>query len=1391
MKKLILWQIIFFVVFISPAFSDTMMGLAAHYPMNGDGTNVISAANSATVSGTEATADRNGLVDGALNFNGSDQMIAPGASSPMLQEQITLSAWVMPGSHKKQYIVSKGNEPYFSYALYLNFYNEGVFTVSVDRTPYSVKFSNYPTNNWFHIAATYDGNTIKIFFNGVLKNTIAVSGNIDFDDSDVYIGSLSMSYVDVFDGAIDDVRIYERALNEADIVELYSISENEQDNGDQNISDPDPDICSADTLQLCKNEMTCLAFGGLWQDNTCTKPVATTPPGNCSKTDPKYCINKEACREAGGIWHFGICMPDDSTLICMQNNYTYCDSKEECLKVGGMWDGSLCVENTVQEDPPEELPTYFGKLLNFQTGFANAAGGLGINISNLTFSGQKFDVTILLGLDGTWTVTDPENNSDEESGIDLATAMIDVVGDNALFIRGFDYFDATYNFKVEFNLDGSYNIRDFEWAAPVKGRIIPGVAGVLYEYGNAPDGTRKNVEQIAAMDHFLFLAVRSNSADQLIEVFDIGNPLEPVLLQTLDFGNITANQQAVYDFPKMFVFSETLIVQSGTTVKAYKMNTENRLEEITELNNDIFSYASAGTEMGSNFLSIDRGEGRTFVNFTNPTAPFILTDTSFTSGLASFDADVVGSYDGNAAVMGIDGSDVTVTVYKRHINEHMDYFWSDKISLIFNPDILDRSLRSVVIDVAESIDVDTSLNLVMDGYRQELGFNEDYSIDTLISSHHGDMDRVIDVLQRYGIDPNDPFKLAVEKIVFDSVNELFETRISQQLFSPVIFGWAEKTLGFDIREQELSEIVAGLKNLLDQDIELSGGAATYFAKKVVGPLIGNPPYINYTMDQLIDSIAGTFKEDSIGEELSLAITILTGGGLLSKLMLYTDFDENIPCLLSDNAIDLLRMLMYDHVGLNPDGLAIIEIIKLYFYFDNNPDFENYMARVNASIEDMHGKLAVSLSDTLLPIIRALDFAGDMQTSIDTFTRELPGRRVIAKAIAELVADRFEIAGVDTLRPIRSVLLDFDLFIDQVDFPDITYHLSDVGELRAAIGTLTMQPIEDQFNYTTADQFRINEIIRASAEYSDVMVEFAEKFLIDYVGKGWGCFDINASMRSVISSYIASRIDLGGSVGANVSSVYDGLFSARRSADTIIDALPIFTTYYQAKRAADGDCLAAWRVFIDIAEYAAAAVAWLDSGASITSLITSDVALEEAYNIAINYVVDTMIMEITSKILGQFMGNYSMMTSVILPEDYRFDIASYSTLNPVRVDGMIMEDRLGFVLREEFNFLTPRKLSLITLQPENPGVTKNEISLGDWMTVDYVHNIQGLVMVGGQIMENGKLEPAAMFVDAAAQFPEVTVIKNSQIASATEIKLTGGGTTLILSGPSGIFFAPVW
>ena len=75
------------------------------------------------------------------------------------------------------------------------------------------------------IAITYKDNNVKGYFNGVLVDEGPIVGPIVLNTLPLEIGRDIPGATEVFNGKIDDVRIYNRELNDLEILELFDMGD--------------------------------------------------------------------------------------------------------------------------------------------------------------------------------------------------------------------------------------------------------------------------------------------------------------------------------------------------------------------------------------------------------------------------------------------------------------------------------------------------------------------------------------------------------------------------------------------------------------------------------------------------------------------------------------------------------------------------------------------------------------------------------------------------------------------------------------------------------------------------------------------------------------------------------------------------------------------------------------------------------------------------------------------------------------------------------------------------------------------------------------------------------------------------------------------------------------
>jgi len=175
--------------------------------------------NNGTISGAKWTTS--GRFGSALSFDGANDWVTINHSSSLnLTTGMTLEAWVQPAAAPVgwQTVVGKyqsGAPLYFLHAS-SDSGDRPATGVYIGGERNLIGGTRLPANVWVHLAATYDGATERLYVNGIQVASRPQSGQIQTSSTPLRIGGNDV-WGEYFQGLIDEVRIYNRALTQTEI----------------------------------------------------------------------------------------------------------------------------------------------------------------------------------------------------------------------------------------------------------------------------------------------------------------------------------------------------------------------------------------------------------------------------------------------------------------------------------------------------------------------------------------------------------------------------------------------------------------------------------------------------------------------------------------------------------------------------------------------------------------------------------------------------------------------------------------------------------------------------------------------------------------------------------------------------------------------------------------------------------------------------------------------------------------------------------------------------------------------------------------------------------------------------------------------------------------------
>ncbi len=164
----------------------------------------------------------------------SSQYVNAGAAMYDLVQKcqtFTYAAWVYPtslASPQKGIMIAGRDDSAVNLTAYLAINTSKHLLLSISAGGSTVNITGTTTfaiNTWYHVVGVYDGSFTRLYVNGASDATaVAASGSLGTANRQFYIGCGSNNpngQRNYFDGSIDDVRVYNRALTSGEVTTLY------------------------------------------------------------------------------------------------------------------------------------------------------------------------------------------------------------------------------------------------------------------------------------------------------------------------------------------------------------------------------------------------------------------------------------------------------------------------------------------------------------------------------------------------------------------------------------------------------------------------------------------------------------------------------------------------------------------------------------------------------------------------------------------------------------------------------------------------------------------------------------------------------------------------------------------------------------------------------------------------------------------------------------------------------------------------------------------------------------------------------------------------------------------------------------------------------------------
>jgi len=196
------------------------------YDYSGNKNNgVLLDANATNNDGNTPPQWTNGKFGKALSFDGMDDYVGISASSTLnITNQITIESWVLPlsfGGNPGRGILRKGDDSY-AYELVVNSDGYPQLWLYSGTDNGLTATQAISLNSWNFIVGAYNNSNMKLYINGNLAGERAIGSITIFNNNQILtIGAWDLGYLRHWNGTIDEVRVYNRALTNEEILSHY------------------------------------------------------------------------------------------------------------------------------------------------------------------------------------------------------------------------------------------------------------------------------------------------------------------------------------------------------------------------------------------------------------------------------------------------------------------------------------------------------------------------------------------------------------------------------------------------------------------------------------------------------------------------------------------------------------------------------------------------------------------------------------------------------------------------------------------------------------------------------------------------------------------------------------------------------------------------------------------------------------------------------------------------------------------------------------------------------------------------------------------------------------------------------------------------------------------
>jgi len=226
MRRMYLWLLPAWLLLFTASVLHAQQ-IVAHYDFNGSAKDVSANANHASIHGASLTQDRFGRANQAFLFDGEKSYLVANNTAQLQSPTLSVSFWVRADEIPAQgevYILSNGGWQ-DRWKISLPSHAKPIWTTHATSCCSDLDIGDanaLVVGEWTHVVMIHDGTKDKIYANGVLANEKDAPGDLNTTTRPLGIGYDPIDGDYFFNGALDEIIIYDAALSDVEVANLYA-----------------------------------------------------------------------------------------------------------------------------------------------------------------------------------------------------------------------------------------------------------------------------------------------------------------------------------------------------------------------------------------------------------------------------------------------------------------------------------------------------------------------------------------------------------------------------------------------------------------------------------------------------------------------------------------------------------------------------------------------------------------------------------------------------------------------------------------------------------------------------------------------------------------------------------------------------------------------------------------------------------------------------------------------------------------------------------------------------------------------------------------------------------------------------------------------------------------